>query len=190
MHCSRLLLNTNICSNWSVSCHIRWMQAMINILFLIRIFDSFDPLPQIIQIKSLKYIQIIPLPQIKAWRRRANMIASAFQLDLELILNNEEHFVPVYFRFPFQCSKSTSRRKYTFPAVTRKNKVKAKAGWSMYSLPGMMRKLCHNCKYLASFAASPFSVLCHTVNKIKYGKNWRNKERKNEPSKKKESLPR
>ncbi len=34
---------------------------------------------------------------------------------------------------------------------------------------------------LASFAASPFSVLCHTVNKIKYGKNWRNKERKNEP---------
>ena len=43
---------------------------------------------------------------------------------------------------------------------------------------------------LASFAASPFSVLCHTVNKIKYGKNWRNKERKNEPSKKKESLPR
>ncbi len=35
---------------------------------------------------------------------------------------------------------------------------------------------------IASFAASPFSVLCHTVNKIKYGKNWRNKERKNEPS--------
>ena len=29
---------------------------------------------------------------------------------------------------------------------------------------------------IASFAASPFSVLCHT------GKNWRNKERKNEPS--------
>ncbi len=38
-------------------------------------------------------------------------------------------------------------------------------------------------KNLASFTASPFSVLCHTVNKIKYGKNWRNKERKNEPSK-------
>ncbi len=43
---------------------------------------------------------------------------------------------------------------------------------------------------VASFAASPFSVLCHTVNKIKYGNYWRNKERKNEPSKKKESLPR
>ena len=46
-----------------------------------------------------------------------------------------------------------------------------------------------SCLMLASFAASPFSVLCHTVNKIKYGKNWRNKERKNKPSKKKESLP-
>ncbi len=37
-----------------------------------------------------------------------------------------------------------------------------------------------NCLNVASFAASPFSVLCHTVNKIKYGKNWRNKERKKE----------
>ncbi len=39
--------------------------------------------------------------------------------------------------------------------------------------------------FLASFAASPFPVLCHTVNKIKYGNDWRNKERKNEPSKEK-----
>ncbi len=36
---------------------------------------------------------------------------------------------------------------------------------------------------LASFAASPFSVLCHRR------ENWRNKERKKEATKKKESLP-
>ena len=36
---------------------------------------------------------------------------------------------------------------------------------------------------VASFAASPFSVLCHRR------ENWRNKERKKEATKKKESLP-
>ncbi len=37
--------------------------------------------------------------------------------------------------------------------------------------------------HVASFAASPFSVLCHRR------ENWRNKERKKEATKKKESLP-
>ena len=38
---------------------------------------------------------------------------------------------------------------------------------------------------LASFAGPTFSVLLSQVNKKKYGRNWKNKERKKEATKKK-----